>query len=264
MAIATLLTDFGTADYYVAAVKGVLLSRAPKARLVDVSHEVEPGNLGQATFLLEAAAPCFPPGTVHLAVVDPGVGSSRRMLAVAAGGQAFIAPDNGLLTPWLEAAQVHAIDRPDLHWSFPEGSSPGRSSAGQTFHGRDRFAPAAAFLLAGGRADELGPSVDDAVVSPSPQPRRDGAVLRGRVRHVDRFGNLVTDIPARWLDGPLEEARIGDHLARRQVRCYAELPTGEAGVLVGSLGTLELSLDGESLARAWAVTSGAEVRVTLR
>src|SRR3954471_22688326 len=140
MNLLTLLTDFGTADYYVAAVKGTILRLAPGTALVDVGHEVPPGDVEAAAFLLGAAAPSFPDGTVHLAVVDPGVGSDRRILAVRSPAALFVAPDNGLLTPVLEAAvAVHSVERGDLFLSGP----------GQTFHGRDRFAPVAAWLVRG-------------------------------------------------------------------------------------------------------------------
>lgn len=254
MKLVTLLTDFGTADYYVAAVKGVLLSQAPSLRLVDISHQVDPGDIPQATFLLSAAAPTFPKGTVHLAVVDPGVGSDRRMLAVAASGQFFIAPDNGLLTPWVREGEAHEIDRPDLY----------RKSPGHTFHGRDRFAPAAAFLARGGDISKLGPPVRTPVIAQTPRPRRLEGRLLGRVQHVDRYGNLVTDLPGEWLDGRFRVARIADQEIHREARCYADLPADTAGLLIGSLGTVELSLNGASLARQLSVKAGARVEVLLR
>jgi S-adenosyl-L-methionine hydrolase (adenosine-forming) len=257
----TLLTDFGTADWYVAAVRGTVLRLAPGARLADISHEVPPGDVETAAFLLAAAAPTFPAGTVHLAVVDPGVGSERRLLAVATPAAVFLAPDNGLLTPFLEpGARMRSVERPDLYLS---GSG---SGSGRTFHGRDRFAPVAAALLRGEPFEALGPELPDPVRLQTPPPRREGSLLLGRVVHVDRYGNLVTDIPAAWLpDGPFL-AEVGGHATAVRVTHYRELatqPAGTAGVLTGSLGTLELSLDGASLARSWQVQRGAEVRVTL-
>src|SRR5437588_11052452 len=146
----TLLTDFGSSDYYVAAVKGTVLRLAPGTQLVDISHQVEPGDVAGAAFLLAAAAPAFPTGTVHLAVVDPGVGSRRRILAAeTASGSSLVAPDNGLLTPLLGGARVRAVERGDLYLESP----------GATFDGRDRFAPVAAFLLRGGAPAELGPEI---------------------------------------------------------------------------------------------------------
>jgi len=248
----TLLTDFGLDDYYVAALKGVVLARAPGTAIVDVSHTVPPGDVELAAFLLAAAAPAFPPGTVHLAVVDPGVGSARRMLLVEAGGQLFVAPDNGLLSPFLSGT-VRAADRPDLY----------RPGPGATFHGRDRFAPLAAALLAGEPPTALGPVIADPVRLAGEPPRRTAGALLGRVVHVDRFGNLVTDIPTEWLPpGPLR-AEIGGRTATAFATHYGELPAGRAGVLPGSLGTLELALDGENLARSWSVGRGMPVRIII-
>jgi S-adenosylmethionine hydrolase len=262
MPILTLLTDFGTADYYVAAVKGTVLRLAPGTTLVDVSHQVPPGDVEAAAFLLAAAAPSFPDGSVHLAVVDPGVGSGRRILAARTAASAlFLAPDNGLLGPVLDAAlEVRAVERSDLFLPAP----------GTTFHGRDRFAPVAAWLLRGGDLSELGPAVSDPVRLPAASPpRRSPGGICGRVIHVDRYGNLVTDLPAAWLPtGPCAVevgGRAVNPLVTRFVTClvthYAEIPAGEAAVLVGSLGTLELSMNGEDLARRWSVARGARVEL---
>jgi S-adenosylmethionine hydrolase len=263
MALLTLLTDFGLDDWYVAAVKGVVLGLVPGTPIVDISHAVPPGDVETAAFLLAAAAPAFPAGTVHLAVIDPGVGSARRLLVVETADALFLAPDNGLLTPLLQAAGAvaRAADRPDLYRPPPVGG-------GQTFHGRDRFAPLAAALLRGEPAAALGPEISDPVLLPAEPPRRERDLLLGRVVHVDRFGNLVTDIPAGWLpDTPFQpfRATVGDasRPITRRVTHYRELPAGEPGILAGSLGTLEISLDGADLAKLWKVGRGALVRVAL-
>lgn len=254
MALLTLLTDFGLDDYYVAAVKGTVLRLAPGAAIVDVAHTVPPGDVAAAAFLLAATVRWFPPATVHLAVVDPGVGSARRLLvAEAAPGALLVAPDNGLLTPFLDDATVRAVDRPDLWLPGP----------GHTFHGRDRFAPVAAFLLRGGPAAGLGPAIDDPVRLPGEPPRREPGTLRGRVVHVDRFGNLVTDIPTDWLPPGPCRARVGARSTAHRATHYRELPAGEPGLLPGSLGTLELAIDGGDLARAWGVGRGATVEVEI-
>lgn len=253
MRILTLLTDFGTRDYYVAAVKGTVLRLAPGALPVDLTHDVAPGEVAEAAFLLAAAAPTFPPGTVHLAVVDPGVGSERRILVAERGEHLFVAPDNGLLTPLLAGARLWAVERDDLYLPGP----------GATFHGRDRFAPVAAFLLAEGPPAELGAEIDDPVRLTAAPPARHSDRLLGRVVHVDRFGNLVTDIPATWLGDRPHETRVGRHSTRRTASHYAELDPGEVAVLPGSLGTLELSLNGQDLARSWGVSRGEEVIVEL-
>jgi S-adenosylmethionine hydrolase len=249
----TLLTDFGLNDYYVAAVKGTVLRLAPGATLVDISHDVPPGDVETAAFLLAAASPAFPDGTVYLAVVDPGVGSARRMLAVRTARAWFVAPDNGLLTPVLGGAvTVRSIERNDLFLASP----------GATFHGRDRFAPVAAWLLRGGNGEELGPEVSDPVRLPGSPSRPSPGFAEGRVVHVDRYGNLVTDIPADWLPQGACRAEVAGHATNRRATHYAEIPPGEAALLTGSLGTIELSLNGEDLARRWGVVRGAEVKVS--
>jgi S-adenosylmethionine hydrolase len=252
MSLLTLLTDFGTADYYVAAVKGTVLRLAPGAVLVDVSHEVPPGDVETASFVLAAAARSFPAGTVHLAVVDPGVGSGRRILAVRSGAAVFLAPDNGLLTQFLEGAEVRSVEREEL---FLAG-------AGETFHGRDRFAPVAAALLRGEPVERLGPEIADPVRLPSPPPRRGPGRISGRVIHVDRYGNLVTDLPAAWLPAGPCRAEVGGHATSRRAGHYAEIPPGEAAMIPGSLGTIELSRNGENLARTWKIARGAGIEVT--
>ncbi len=278
MALLTLTTDFGLADWYVAAVKGVVLGLAPGTQIVDLSHEVPPGDIETAAFLLSAAAPAFPPGTVHLAVVDPGVGSERRLLAVEAGDARFLAPDNGLLTPFLpprRAAVVRAADRPDLYRPAADGGGFGGYGGSSTFHGRDRFAPLAAALLRGEPTAALGPEIRDPVLLPDAAPRREGDLLLGRVVHVDRFGNLVTDLPAAWLPVVPFTATIAGNAGdagdagdihppvTRRVTHYRELAAGEPGLLIGSLGTIEISFDGENLAALWHIRRGAAVRIVL-
>jgi S-adenosylmethionine hydrolase len=275
----TLLTDFGDDDYYVAAVKGVILSRAPGVTLVDIGHQVAPGDVEAGGFLLAAAGGWFPAGSVHLGVVDPGVGSARRILAVEAGGRFYVAPDNGLLGMVLAGglgtaaaadpeaggdatapAEVRAVDRPDLYLPGP----------GATFHGRDRFAPVAAALAAGEPLAALGPEIDDPVRLPAEPPRiagppgAAGTVLTGRVAWIDRFGNLVTDLPAGWAGDRPCLASLGAHAARQRVDHFAAIPFGgEPAIVPGSLGTLELVLADASLARRWRVERGAAITVRL-
>lgn len=255
MRICTLLTDFGGRDYYVGAVRGTLLRLAPGTQLIDISHEVAPGDVEEAAFLLAAAAPCFPRGTLHCAVVDPGVGSERRILVVESGSSTYVAPDNGLLTAVLDGGAVRSVESEEHYLS----------AAGATFHGRDRFAPTAAWLLRGEPAVDLGPLIDDPVRLELPRPRREaGGALVGRVAHIDRFGNLVSDIPADWLEEAPFEARIGSERVTRRAESYAALPPGAPGLIVGSLGTLEFSLRGESLAERLGSRRGETVRVEFR
>ena len=253
MPICTLLTDFGLTDYYVAAVKGVLLSLAGEVSLIDISHDVRRGDIEGASFLLEAAVPSFPAGTVHLAIVDPGVGSQRRLLVVSYERQLVVSPDNGLVTPLLADSRVWSVECDDLYPPAPGG----------TFHGRDRFAPIAAFLLNGGDPATLGPRISDPTVLPFVPARREDSSLLGSVRHIDRYGNVVTNIPSDWLEGNLDRAVVGELVVKRYARYYAEIAVGESAVVPGSLGTLELSKRDGDLAADAAVERGMSVRVLI-
>ena len=181
--IITLLTDFGTADGYVAEMKGVILSHATEAQVVDLSHEVPPQDVEAGRLAVARYWRRFPPGTVHLVVVDPGVGSPRAALAVASDGRYLVGPDNGVLSPALLAAEARAVAL-----RVPAGAAP-------TFHGRDVFAPAAAALAAGAALDTLGTPLAEPVVRRTAEPRRrsDGAIV-GEVITIDRFGNAVTNV----------------------------------------------------------------------
>lgn len=253
-----MLTDFGTQDHFVAAMKGVILGRAPDAALVDVTHEVPPQDVETAAFLLLAAHDAFPPGTVHLAVVDPGVGSDRRAVVVDAGGQRFVGPDNGLFGPVLDrypAARVHHAADGRLF----------RHPVSDTFHGRDVFAPVAGSLAAGLDAAEVGPEVGDPVRLDLPRPERTADGARGAVLHVDRFGNCVTNLSRAELPGAQPGADVRVEVAGRVVRgvrrFYAGAEAGEPFALWGSAGLLELSVNRGSAAEALGVRRGDTVRV---
>lgn len=260
--VLSLLTDFGTRDGYVGALKGTVLRLAPGTQLVDLSHEIAPGDVETAAYLLAYAAPSFPAGSVHLAVVDPGVGSKRRLIALETPFGILLAPDNGLLSPLLDRGETRWIRREDLFLTSPD-----QSHQNQTFHGRDRLAPVAAFLLQGGAFAALGPRIDDARRLEIRPPTRDGDRITGRIAHIDHYGNLISDIPTEWIDGRAIEITVehegGPHRARRRVSHYAELGAHEAGVLPGSRGTLEIAANGHSLARAWGVSRGAQIELRL-
>jgi S-adenosylmethionine hydrolase len=257
MPIIALLTDFGTRDHYVGAMKGAILSVAPSATLVDVLHEIPPGDVGGAAFALAAARPAFPAGTVFVAVVDPGVGSSRRGLAAAAGDHLFVGPDNGLLSLVLDqGARIREIANAALH----------RRDVAPTFHGRDVFGPVAAHLAAGVAIDAVGPAVADPVRLPFPPVRRVGsAQWEGAIVHVDRFGNLVSCIRADELLGMAGED--GDMVASIAgavapvVRTYADVAAGEPCALVGSSGLLEFALNGASAAEVLGAARGDTLTV---
>ena len=259
--IVTLCTDFGLVDGYVAAIKGVILSMAPGTRLVDISHQVPRQSVEAAAYVLLTAYRYFPQGTIHLIVVDPGVGTARRALAVRAQGYMFVAPDNGVLSYVLDQGQAQeaiALTRSG-YW---------RSEVSATFQGRDLFAPVAAHLAKGVPLGELGEPVDDLVRLPSWGARReaDGSVV-GRVVYVDIFGNLITDIPADWL--PVVRQPPGGWMVRVGELClsglactYASVGRGQALALIGSHGCLEVAVRKGSAAEASGVGIGARVTVT--
>jgi len=243
MTIITLTTDFGLADGYVGIMKGVILGIAPAVCLVDLSHEIAAQDVRQAACVLARAVPYFPAGTIHLAVVDPGVGSQRRPLLVRAGQAFYVGPDNGLFTLALAepVAQAFELDRPAF-W---------RPAVSRTFHGRDIFAPVAAYLATGVPPERLGRPIADPVLLELPRPTRhpDGHIA-GQVVYVDRFGNLVSDVPAAWVAG----GRWRCEIAGRQIvglsGTYAEAAPGALVALIGSEDTVEIAVrDGSAAAR---------------
>ncbi len=242
MTIITLTSDFGDADGYVGVMKGVILGIAPAARLVDLSHEIAPQAIRQAAYVLGQAAPHFPPGTIHLAVVDPGVGGARRPLLVTTPAASFIGPDNGLFTfaLALAGAQAWRLDRPAF-W-LP--------AVGRTFHGRDIFAPVAAHLANGVHPADLGSPIADALRLPDAGPeRRSTGVIGGHIIHVDHFGNLISNIPGAWVvaGGWCVELR-GREIARLS-QTYADVPIGSLLALISSGGTVEIAVrDGNAAA----------------
>jgi S-adenosylmethionine hydrolase len=255
MSIITLTTDFGTADHYVGAMKGVILGRAPSATVVDITHEIPPQDVRRAALVLANVVGCFSPGTVHVTVVDPGVGSTRRILAAEYERQVVLAPDNGLLTPLVQGG--------DVRLRSVTASRYFRTPVSQTFHGRDVFAPVAAHLAMGLPPAELGPMVDDPVTLPWPEPRIESGRILGEVLYVDRFGNLVTNIRGSAVRalGPAS-AHIGAHLAP-VVSTYADASAGSPIALIGSSDVLEISVVMGHAARALGVGVGAAVTLSV-
>ncbi|MEW5774492.1 MAG: SAM-dependent chlorinase/fluorinase [Thermodesulfobacteriota bacterium] len=254
--LVALLTDFGLTEPYVAQMKGVLLRDCPGARVVDVSHGVEPFNLAQAGFFLDASRGCFPAGTVFVAVVDPGVGGTRRMVALSKFGQIFLAPDNGLLSLVLDAPGAARC------FDFTDFMAESRS---RTFHGRDVFAPLAARLAAGQDPESLLPeaALDSLVSLPwsEPEPSNCKSSLTAHVLHVDRFGNCLLNLRAEpWRDFLAAWPRITlfmpGAVTVRLVQSYQELSSGEFGLLAGSQGYLEVALRQASAARELGLRSG--------
>jgi S-adenosylmethionine hydrolase len=259
-AIITLTTDFGTRDAYVAEMKGVMLEIAASAghtlHLIDVTHEVAAHDVTEGALALDGAVPYFPRGSVHLAVVDPGVGTARRGLVVRTDRALFVGPDNGLFTPFLEQSTPwDAWELQAEEYRLP--------SVSRTFHGRDIFAPAAAHLAAGVAPERFGPAMRDPVRLAWPTVRAVAGAVAGAVLHVDRFGNLVTSIRGEALDDVGQGARI--RLAGRPlplVSTYGELEEGQAGALVGSSGRLEIAVREGSAAARFKARRGTPVVVS--
>jgi len=240
--VITLLTDFGTADYFVGAVKGAILSVNPQAVIVDLTHEIPPQDIAAGAFTLLAAYKTFPAGTIHVGVVDPGVGSTRRPIIVRANKQFFVGPDNGLFTYIYDREPSHRV----FHVTAEKYFRPDPSS---TFHGRDIFAPVAAALSNGVKPREFGPKITDAVRLPltlEPRLLRNGDV-RARIIHIDRFGNCVTNI-TRDLVKPNATLRINQKTIRNFRNFYGEDSTNTSFAIWGSAGFLELSVNGGSAA----------------
>lgn len=248
--VITLLTDFGTADHYVGAMKGVMLGIAPNANLVDISHEISPYAIAEAAYTLAQSWRCFPEGTVHLVVVDPGVGSARRPIAAECGRQFFVAPDNGVLTMAVgDGARVHEITAARLF----------RHPVSRTFHGRDVFAPVAAHLASGVELPEVGPRVEDWV-------RLDSGTDEGRILKVDRFGNLITSFETEnWLPRLAGgfEMRVGNAVVSRLALSYADGGDG-LFVIPGSAGFLEISARQASAAELTQAQACATIGLSLR
>lgn len=243
--IITVLTDFGTADSYVAEMKAVLLAGAAGATLVDISHQVAPGDIRAGQYLLGRAWKHFPRGTTHVGIVDPGVGTDRRAIAAEHDGHRFVAPDNGLLSFLPKDAHFVSLQVP--------------AAAAATFHGRDVFAPAAARLAGGAALSDLGTRIDDPCYTPLPTCRHDHLTVIGEVIYVDRFGTLVTNIP-----GPAVQtgARVlvEDSEAGSLRRTFRDVARGALVAFVGSGGTVEIAVRDGSAARTLGVGVGAEVR----
>lgn len=259
MTIITLTTDFGWRDGNVGVMKGVILGIAPQARLVDLSHTIAAQDIWEGAFSLGRSAPYFPPGTIHIAVVDPGVGTSRRPIAARLVEQFFVGPDNGLCTGllrWAEklgqSVETYHLDQPK-YW-LPEVS--------HVFHGRDIFAPVAAHLAKGVPLSALGSLIHDPVRLPWPEPQRQGAGWRGQVVHIDHFGNLITDICQEHLSGLGEvSVRCCGVEIHGLVRAFGERPAGELVALFGSTGQLILSVVNGDAASRLQATRGAAVEV---
>ena len=257
--VIALLTDFGTVDHYAGAMKGVMLGICPEATLVDISHDIPAHDVTAGALELAAAYKYFPSGTVFVAVVDPGVGSARRGLAADTGDYRFVAPDNGVLTLVLrEAPPKKIVELTERRYARPTVS--------RTFEGRDRFAPAAAWLAKGTLLPALGRPVSEIQRLDIPQPEATADAVTGVVLRVDRFGNLVTNIDRKSVErlGGTIAIDAGGHRVDRLVATYAELSADGVGALFGSTDHLELAAPSASAAALLGLGRGAPVSVSRR
>jgi S-adenosylmethionine hydrolase len=252
--LVTLTTDFGTRSPYVAAMKGSLLSVCPHARLVDLSHEIPPQDVRHAAFFLAEAVPLFPAGTLHVVVVDPGVGSAREVLYIEVGGQRLLVPDNGCWS--LLEAHIHRPLVRRVHdrrfW---------RHTVSATFHGRDIFAPVAGHLANGTPPEVLGPVAAEWVRLPWPEPQLAATEARGEVVFVDTFGNLISNLPGKLLEKTGASFRVESADVPRTVRTYAGATPGELVALVSSGGLVEVAVAQGSAAARLGAGVGASVLV---
>jgi S-adenosylmethionine hydrolase len=256
--VVTLTTDFGEDSPYVAAVKGVVLGIDPQARILDLSHQIPPQQLRHTAFFLASAIPYFPRGVIHVVVVDPGVGSERALLYVETAGHRLLVPDNGCWTPLAERGSwpplVRRLAEPG-YWRTPVSA---------TFHGRDILAPVAGWLSRGLNPDLLGPTIDDWIRLEWPVPLLGPDRLAGEVLFVDRFGNLITNIPGSAvaaLSSQRVRITVGPEEVVRQVRTYAEAEPGTPVALISSAGLLEVAVNQGHAAQRLGAALGTPVNV---
>jgi S-adenosylmethionine hydrolase len=256
--IIAFLTDFGVRDHYVGAMKGAALQICPEATLVDITHDIAPQDILGGALELAGAYRYFPPETVFVAVVDPGVGSSRRGLGADTGAYRFVAPDNGILSGvFREAPPTRVVELTEPAYR--------RAVVSRTFEARDRFAPAAAWLASGTALTALGPSIGDYHVLAFPEPVQAGSTLQGLVVRVDRFGNLVTNITRqtfeRFTSAASVEIAVDNVRIPALVDTYAEVAPGDTCALFGSSDALEIASNGDSAARRLGAQRGSKVVV---
>jgi hypothetical protein len=259
------MTDFGLKDGNVGVMKGVIWGICAEARIADVSHMIGAQDVREASLILARSAPFFPPGSIHLVVVDPGVGTARRPMAARIDASYYVGPDNGTITAWLERARASGresqfvwLDRPAF-W---------RPDVSHVFHGRDIFAPVAAHLAGGVPLRDLGSSLTDPVLLDLPKARRVSAGLEGEVIHIDHFGNVASNIMAEDMGSAAREAsgievHVGDICIAGLVRTFGERPPGELVALFGSTGNLIVAEVNGSAAARLGVHVGEGLRVVL-
>jgi S-adenosylmethionine hydrolase len=259
MPLITLTTDFGLHDGFTGVLKGVIWGICPQAQIADISHTISPQHVLEGALVLQRAAPYFPPGTIHVAVVDPGVGTKRRAIAARLGIHFFVGPDNGLCTPLLETAEQAGGSVEFVHLTNPKYWM---NEVSSTFHGRDIFAPVSAHLANAVRLADLGPAIQDPVRLSLLKPEKTSTGWRAHITAVDVFGNLATDLPAREV---LRAGKVVFRLTGREVHglveSYGHRPSGELIALVDSENYIEIAQVNGSAARMLGAAVGDPVEV---
>lgn len=268
----TITTDFGTRDAYVPAMKGTMLSICPDVRLVDITHEISPQDVMEAAFVLQSARPFFPEGTIHLVVVDPGVGTDRRAIALRANGHLYVGPDNGVFPLVLngeEPAAIVELDNPEA-WRTTEPST--------TFHGRDIFAPAAAHLAAGRSLDAIGSPIESLEPLRWARPTTNQRTVQGWIIHVDHFGNCVTNVRRSTLAEAAEideeappidafpplKGFVGSSMLEELHSTYGAVAEGDPLLLFGSTGFLEIGVNGGNASELLDIRKGDSVKIVFQ
>jgi S-adenosyl-L-methionine hydrolase (adenosine-forming) len=255
--IITLTTDYGSNDHLVGTLKGVILKINPEANIVDITHHVTPYDLLDGALAIGSAYSYFPPRTIHVVVVDPGVGTDRRPLLVSGETQYFVAPDNGVLSLVFEREESLVVRHANVEHYYLQPVS-------KTFHGRDIFAPIAAWLSKGSQASSMGDEITDHKKFSMPKPKVAEGALKGVVLRVDSFGNLVTnfraeDLPAQSLENGKVQFQLGNHTVSRLVDTFAQGAPGEAFAYVGSNGFVEIGINRGNASRSMGVGRGVQV-----
>ncbi|HET8864683.1 MAG TPA: SAM-dependent chlorinase/fluorinase [Gracilimonas sp.] len=258
--IITITTDFGLQDHYVSAMKAVMLGIATNARFVDISHEIPPQDIMAGAWVVRNTAFLYPPNTVHLVVVDPGVGTSRHPVALKVKDQYFVGPDNGIFSLFFNQYDYEAYKLNNkTYW---------REGVSKTFHGRDIFAPVAAHLSNGVELEDLGEPIEELVTYHWAVPIADKDGLQGWVVHIDRFGNLITNISEELIDDHLEKKNVkiyvGNTMLNKIVTTFGDVEEGEPAAFIGSSGMLEIGINKGNAGRMLSVDKGAQISIVLQ
>lgn len=258
--VLTLTTDFGLQDYYVSAMKAVILEITPDVRMVDISHEIPSQDIMAGSWILQNSAMMFPPETVHTVVVDPGVGTDRKAIALQIEDQYFVGPDNGIFSLLAKDKDYHAVSLTNKkYW---------RDDASNTFHGRDIFAPVSAHLSAGVPLEELGEPLDDLMTYRWTVPIADKDGLEGMVIHIDKFGNLITNISESLLDEVIGDKEVkiyvGNTILDTIASTFGAVPEGEPVAYIGSSGMLEIAINKGNAEEMLGVQKGAQISLILQ